>query len=61
MDLSLRSHEGEGVLSAEYMAVKVGDPLPARRRHVQVRNGLLQVRRDAGPVKVGITLDEIGR
>jgi hypothetical protein len=43
MDLSLRPHQSEGVLGAEDMAVKVGDPLPARRRHVQVRHGLLQM------------------
>jgi hypothetical protein len=39
--LPLWSHQSEGVLGAEDMAVKVGDPLPARRRYVQVRHGLL--------------------
>jgi hypothetical protein len=52
--LPLRPHEGEGMLGAEHMAVQVGDPLATCRRHVQVADGLLQVRRDARPIKVGI-------
>jgi hypothetical protein len=59
--LSLRSHEGEGVLGAEHMTVQVSDPLPPRRRHVQVANGFFQVRRDAGPIKVGKAIDQIRR
>ena len=44
--LSLRTHERKRVLRAEYMAVKVGDPLPACCRHVQVRNGFIEVWRE---------------
>jgi hypothetical protein len=49
------------VLGSEYLAVQVSDPLPPRRRHVQVRDGFFQVRRDAGPVKVGKALNQIRR
>ena len=49
------------MLGAEHVAVQVCDPLPARRRHVQVRDRLVQVGRDAAPVEVGIALDQVGR
>src|SRR5580692_3279775 len=56
----LRPAVTEFALSAEHVAIEVGDPLPAAGRHVQITNGALDVRRYAVPIKLRIEVSEIG-
>src|ERR1700733_7894090 len=58
--LMLRAAEAEIALGAEYIAVEVCDPLPSARRHIQIADGALDMRRNAVPVKLRIQVGEIG-
>src|SRR5215207_6828860 len=58
--LSLRAHQSEGMLSAENVTVKICNPLPTGGGDVEVRDPTLDVRSDRAPIKIRVSLYEVG-
>ena len=59
--LALRSHEALGKLRAQNVIVQIRNPLAAGTGHIQIFDSILDMGRDAVPVKSGIFVDDVGR
>src|SRR6478735_11475197 len=58
--LSLRPGQRDLAFGAEYVAVEIGDPLPADLGLVEIADLGLDVRRDAVPVELRIAVHDVG-
>jgi hypothetical protein len=58
--LSLRTGQRDLAFGAEHIAVEGADPLAAARRHVEVTDFGLDVRRDAIPIELRVAVDDVG-
>lgn len=59
--LPLRPRQRDRLFGTEHVGVKVRDPTPSARRHVEIAYFGLDLRRHTVPVELRVAMDDVGR